>query len=418
MASTGFTNSQNHDEGMMPYGGAYGQPSQEPSKNPFISNMGFLKMLGQKKTTRDGQPAKRRGPKPDSKPALTRRQELNRQAQRTHRERKEQYIRALETEISRLREAYSNDIMSAHATLQQQREMLQNLREENNTLKEILRSCGIPFEAEFERRKAGVYPAESFGGGSSTTGSQSAGFPSSNPGFLTTPPSTFSPSTPGGSGGEQGEGNGGSFQAHAYQSSPTDRAGCLDFSSKVDSSKELPPTPGIFEEDPQLGIDFILTLEAPCRDHTEYLCRMSAKDVENESFFSGHALMASCPPPSHIENVPEGNLYPHQTYELPPANLETLLNLSKQLISEGQVTPIMVLQSLKNHELYHTLTREDVKTIIDTLYAKIRCYGFGAVIEDFELRDCLSSVLGSKLEAGLPPPNANRVGVGDDALYS
>lgn len=31
---------------------------------------------------KDGQPPKRRGPKPDSKPALTRRQELNRQAQR------------------------------------------------------------------------------------------------------------------------------------------------------------------------------------------------------------------------------------------------------------------------------------------------------------------------------------------------
>lgn len=30
----------------------------------------------------DGQPPKRRGPKPDAKPALTRRQELNRQAQR------------------------------------------------------------------------------------------------------------------------------------------------------------------------------------------------------------------------------------------------------------------------------------------------------------------------------------------------
>jgi hypothetical protein len=37
---------------------------------------------GPKKTTRDGQQPKRRGPKPDSKPALTRRQELNRQAQR------------------------------------------------------------------------------------------------------------------------------------------------------------------------------------------------------------------------------------------------------------------------------------------------------------------------------------------------
>lgn len=30
----------------------------------------------------DGEKPKRRGPKPDSKPALTRRQELNRQAQR------------------------------------------------------------------------------------------------------------------------------------------------------------------------------------------------------------------------------------------------------------------------------------------------------------------------------------------------
>lgn len=45
-------------------------------------NLGFLKTLTEKKTTRDGQTPKRRGPKPDSKPALTRRQELNRQAQR------------------------------------------------------------------------------------------------------------------------------------------------------------------------------------------------------------------------------------------------------------------------------------------------------------------------------------------------
>lgn len=189
---------------------------------------------------------------------------------RTHRERKEQYIRALESEISRLREAYSNDISSAHASLQQHREMLQNLKEENNTLKEILRSCGIPFEAEFERRKAeydqhkaGGYSAESFAGGSSTTGSQSAGFQSSNPGFLTTPPSTFSPSSPSGSRGEHGDANGPPFQAHAYQSSPSEQPGYLDFSSKPNTTKELSPTPGIFEEDPQLGIDFILTYVSP-----------------------------------------------------------------------------------------------------------------------------------------------------------
>lgn len=76
----------------------------ETDKGPLSSmNLGFLKSLAEKKTTRgkiacaeahsgraggetdyciDGQPTKRRGPKPDSKPALTRRQELNRQAQR------------------------------------------------------------------------------------------------------------------------------------------------------------------------------------------------------------------------------------------------------------------------------------------------------------------------------------------------
>jgi len=42
----------------------------------------FYKSLTDKRTTRDGNPPKKRGPKPNSKPALTRRQELNRQAQR------------------------------------------------------------------------------------------------------------------------------------------------------------------------------------------------------------------------------------------------------------------------------------------------------------------------------------------------
>jgi hypothetical protein len=124
--------------------------------------------------------------------------------------------------------------------------------------------------------------------------------------------------------------------------------------------------------------------------------------------------MASCPPPSHIDNVPEGNLYPHQTYHLPTGNLERLLNLSRQLITDGQVTPIMVLQSLKNHEQYHSLTRDDIKMIIETLNTKIRCYGFGAVIEDFELRDCLHSVLASKIDHYRTPPSR----LGDDALYS
>jgi hypothetical protein len=77
----------------------YSTPEADPSQKGPLSNFPFFKNMGTDKKTRgpsciftmpsssvdayaDGQPPKRRGPKPDSKPALTRRQELNRQAQR------------------------------------------------------------------------------------------------------------------------------------------------------------------------------------------------------------------------------------------------------------------------------------------------------------------------------------------------
>lgn len=121
--------------------------------------------------------------------------------------------------------------------------------------------------------------------------------------------------------------------------------------------------------------------------------------------------MATCPPPSYIKHTTPGQTYPHKTYDLPLANLSTLLNLSRQLVTDGQITPIMALQCLKNHELYPTLSRDDVKIIIETLNTKVRCYGFGAVVEDFELMDCLSSVVGTKVDAGVSR-------VHDDSMYA
>lgn len=109
-------------------------PNQPDSqdKNSHSINLGFFKTLTEKRTARDGNHPKRRGPKPDSKPALTRRQELNRQAQRTHRERKELYIKALEDEVLRLKEIFTN--------MSQDKE---KLAEENKQLKQILTHHGI-----------------------------------------------------------------------------------------------------------------------------------------------------------------------------------------------------------------------------------------------------------------------------------
>lgn len=133
--------------------------------------------------------------------------------------------------------------------------------------------------------------------------------------------------------------------------------------------------------------------------------------------FSGHALMATCPPPSYIANTTAEQPYPHKAPNLPHANLSTLLNLSRQLVTEGQITPIMALQCLKNHELYPSLGREDIKIIIETLNTKVRCYGFGAVVEDFELMDCLSSVLGTKVEMG-PKVETGVPRVRGDSIYA
>ncbi|RHZ60471.1 protein flbB [Aspergillus thermomutatus] len=396
---------------------------------------------GQKKVTRDGQPAKRRGPKPDSKPALTRRQELNRQAQRTHRERKEQYIRSLETEVSRLREAFTQEMSAANLAVVQHREMLQAVNEENAVLKELLAANGVQFEAELERRRAERSAGRGFKSSplaSSSVASQETGIPpASNRNTYTTPPTTVSTASsdlsPLANGMERVE----ISPTHEITPPPhvhmpttsCDIPANLDLSAIARNQEPVQALGGIFEVDPQLQIDFILTyairaymsrtinankrrLESPCREHTDYLCRRSVTEADDEDMpFSGHALMATCPPPSYIANTTPEQAYPHKTYDLPHANLTTLLNLSRQLVTEGQITPIMALQCLKNHELYRTLTKDDVKIIIETLNTKVRCYGFGAVVEDFELMDCLSSVLGSKVDLRFSR-------AGDDTMYS
>ncbi|KAK9574519.1 hypothetical protein ACP6JD_004066 [Aspergillus fumigatus] len=403
-----------------------GAPSQTSLKTPTSMSTNFFQFFGgQKKVTRDGQPAKRRGPKPDSRPALTRRQELNRQAQRTHRERKEQYIRSLEIEVSRLREAFTQEMSAANLAVVQHREMLQTVNDENAILKELLTAHGIQFEAELERRRAERRSAgrgfqSSPLAGSSVVSQAPAALAASDGNTYTTPPTTVSnvstDVSPLANGMERVE----ISPTHeitppppiAMTASSCEIPADLDLSAIARNQEPVQAVGGVFEADPQLQIDFILTLESPCREHTDYLCRRSITEADDEDMpFSGHALMATCPPPSYIANTTPEQAYPHKTYDLPHANLTTLLNLSRQLVTEGQITPIMALQCLKNHELYRTLTKDDVKIIIETLNTKVRCYGFGAVVEDFELMDCLSSVLGSKVDTSFSC-------AGDDTMYS
>ncbi|MCJ1370274.1 hypothetical protein MMC20_001486 [Loxospora ochrophaea] len=194
--------------------------SGDSPRSPLNLNLGFLKGLADRKTTRDGQPAKRRGPKPDSKPALTRRQELNRQAQRTHRERKEVYIKALEEQVGRLKETFSVSSQEKNS-----------IKEENQKLKELLRIHGIPYHSSNQSGQSLGPGPDSWGGNSA--GSQYGGY-NLNAQSFSPPTTSFSSDTP-----------------------PSMHEAAKAGNELIGGPQRMHQQPGMDHD--QLGIDFVLT---------------------------------------------------------------------------------------------------------------------------------------------------------------
>ena len=165
-------------------------------------------------------------------------------------------------EISNLRETYVEDINSMRNSVNQYKELLRQSQEENNLLKDILRARGIPFQAELESRRAQAVTmnAQNSGFGSSVSG------PSRNGSYQTVTPSngtTIGALTPSPRGNQpsfnSGMGNvvSPSTGPTSYHSlSPSDM-GFSERSIKREDSG-VSEMPGVFEQNPQLGVDFIL----------------------------------------------------------------------------------------------------------------------------------------------------------------
>ncbi|KAK0751664.1 hypothetical protein B0T18DRAFT_387756 [Schizothecium vesticola] len=394
------------------YGGA---PSGSQDKGGLSSvNLGFLKNLTEKRTTRDGQPAKRRGPKPDSKPALTRRQELNRQAQRTHRERKELYIKALEDEVLRLKEIYSN--------VSQDKDKLAH---ENRQLKSLLSQSGLG---------GGLGGgAGTMAGGSSVLddaiSNPSAGYtssPSVTGSYAQAPSSNTSSFTPPLSATNIGQPHAAALSHSAsHHQQQYHRRHLPHHSGQGHNPGGTGVAGGQPDRNPpmdfdQAGIDFVLTLERPCMDHMPWLLERGTEAGGGEP--CGHALMASCPPEPFPELTPDipfgysnvrvpGGPPGHggggtaetaqRTWELSKADLSTLLDLSKRLNLDGEITPVMAWGMVLAHPRLSELSGEDLARMAEELGGKVRCYGFGAVMEEFEVRDALENIFSTKPEYGI-----------------
>ncbi|KAK4247414.1 hypothetical protein C7999DRAFT_14560 [Corynascus novoguineensis] len=396
------------------------------AKNPLETlNIDFLRSVSERRT-KDGQPQKRRGPKPDSKPPLTRRQELNRQAQRTHRERKELYIRALEDEVLRLKEIFS------HISQDKER-----LAEENRQLKAMLAQHGLGASVaggsvlgeSTSNLSIGYSPSASMVGSYAQVSSNTT---------VLTPPPLSSASSGGRSGGLSPNSATCPPRQHPHQHSG--QGGIL---GGIGAEVQKNQNPSIDYE--QAGIDFVLTLEKPCMNHLPWLLERSSAAGTREP--CGHALMASCPPEPFAELSPEvpfnnpsdsHSSYPHihnensaagtpegfnnqqrtavvaagaregegeggstGTWTINKGDLTTLLDLSKRLNLDGEITPVMAWGMVLAHPRLTELRLEDFARLAEELRSKVRCYGFGAVMEEFEVKDALENVFSMKPDFGM-----------------
>ncbi|KAK3311124.1 uncharacterized protein B0T15DRAFT_489751 [Chaetomium strumarium] len=387
-------------------------------------NIDFIRTLAGKRVTRDGQPPKRRGPKPDSRPALTRRQELNRQAQRTHRERKELYIKALEDEVLRLKEIFSNISKDKEKLAEENRQLKALLVQDGSRMAALTGGSNV-LEDSMSNLSVGHSP------NTSMTGSYMAA--SSNTNAFSAPISVSS-------GGRSDELSPRSaIYPSGYRHLYHQHSQQEPLSTSLDAGDQPNENPVLDYE--QAGIDFVLTLERPCMNHLPWLLERSAESGSHHP--CGHALMASCPPEpfsklppdmpfghhrrqthhhhhhhhhdahmlhhhspgngngnGSVGRGPNGTPAEMATWTLTKADLATLLDLSKRLNLDGEITPVMAWGMVLAHPRAGELSLEDLGRLTEELSGKVRCYGFGAVLEEFEVRDALENVLSTKPEFG------------------
>ncbi|KAF2208227.1 hypothetical protein CERZMDRAFT_107550 [Cercospora zeae-maydis SCOH1-5] len=351
---------------------------------------------------------KKPGPKRDAKPAPNEKLERNRQAQRTHRERKEQYTKDLEIEVMRLKELFvqttreRDDAIHSRDAAMLERD---RLREENQRLREHVQpsatssagtDSGVTANAPLQE-VADRAPLASTHRLSIWDTEETRGFASDGPtpdGANSTPP------------------------VMACQ-----RSSNLAGSDTVKLAQELPAAQLDYDE---LGLDFILTLERPCMGHIHYLHvrahnyqpsedgnmggqPMEVPDDGENQHISGHAMMATAPLYTDIIERP-GSRYPCQMPQLKRQDLVNLFNLSAALeISEPEIPPVRAWIKLMQDPRTRRFSAHDFEVLKTSLLNKIHCYRFGAVVDEHDIDDALLQVCQVKEAAAVAAasPGAN-----------
>ncbi|KAL1988945.1 hypothetical protein VTN96DRAFT_6934 [Rasamsonia emersonii] len=122
----------------------------------------------------------------------------------------------------------------------------------------------------------------------------------------------------------------------------------------------------------QTGIDFVLSLEQPCLEHTyRPICAGETH---------GHALTVQAALLTYASN-----LGVERSWDVPAVELDRLLQLSLSLDLNGELTPVQAWNLIKTHPGFSKLTHERLEALRAAIAEKTECYGFGAVIDEYDL---------------------------------
>ncbi|KAF1974469.1 hypothetical protein BU23DRAFT_461515 [Bimuria novae-zelandiae CBS 107.79] len=141
-----------------------------------------------------------------------------------------------------------------------------------------------------------------------------------------------------------------------------------------DASLFNPTETIVSQSDPTaIGMDFILALEAPCLGH------LPQDEQTSTLTSSGHALMASATL-LHHHHISATDLGQVTTWTISESGVERLLELSKSIPLDGEVTPVQAWDHIRKHPQYEVLSYERLERLKSSLIQHVKCYGFGGVI--------------------------------------
>ncbi|KAI0597469.1 hypothetical protein F4775DRAFT_560332 [Biscogniauxia sp. FL1348] len=315
-----------------------------------------------------------RGPKEDS--AAKRRDQLRR-AQRSYRDRKDAYIKSLETEIARTR--------ASEATLIRESE---NLRSTIQSLTKLLSQHGIAISGQEN-------PASSMGHSTPKVYTPPSRYDTRNHAvygrhMVTEDEATFDIPT-------LGLSNGHNTVEIQSDLPPMQQDHTRKETPSIESQPKTQYTPitsytnetRLCELDPEiLGMDFVLTLESPCLGHLH-------GDPDQPDEPNGHALTTS----AQLQfSSPSSHTKPHEpraksSHHPPEAVLSRLLDLAPSLCSDGEVTPIQAWNYVRCHPRFGGAAVRSLRHLEERLRSTVTCHGFGAVMEFSALVEAVQETL-------------------------